>query len=172
MKPEKPARKNQLHRTAAARTKLLCFAGTLLALALTGCANLPTNLVAAGTVNVERLDSSNARIRSVFGGDKDGLLLVRGHLEKRYFGRGRIPGHLHIEVLGEGGSMLGEQVTRYYRQSGRSSISRFSRKFSVHPGEVRTVRVIHHRRDDDADAGKAGPVPGASRGPYGSVQPV
>lgn len=172
MKPTIHTFKHWACGTAIARVTTLWLAGALLALALTSCANFSTDLSASDAVNVERLDSPDARIGTVFVGDNDGLLLVRGRLEKRHFGRSPIPGHLHIEVIGKDGSMLAEQVTRYYRQSGKSSVSRFSKELAVQPGNVRTVRVIHHDRDDKEDSGSASPVPDASRGLHEPIQPV
>ena len=148
MKRTKRTLKHQPRGAAGAQVTALWSAGTVLVLALSGCANLPTDLVAADTLNVERLDSPGARIGSLFVGDKNGALLVRGRLEKRHAGRGPIPGHLHIEVLGEDGAILGQEITRYYRQGGKSGTSRFSREFALSPGDVRIVRVIHHVRED------------------------
>lgn len=172
MKHVKQSRTRQPPQASAAQAVTTLSASLLLALALTGCASLPTDLVAADTVNVERLDSPKARIGSVFVGDKDGLLLVRGRLEKRHFGRSPIPGHLHIEVLGKDGLMLGQEITRYYRRSGKSSTSRFSREFSVHPEDVRTVRIVHHVREDNEIDRGACLEPVSHRPAVGSIHPT
>jgi len=172
MKHAKRNLKRRPPQAPAARAVTTLSARLLLALALTGCANLPTDLVATGTLNVERLSSSNARIGSVFVGDEDGLLLVRGRLEKRYFGRGRIPGHLHIEALGQDGAMLGQVTAGYRRLSPKTGLSEFSRVLDINPEQVRTVRLIHHYRDDDEGAGNASPVPAANSGTHGQLQSV
>lgn len=172
MKRQNHTLKHQSLGTAAVRTTILCSAAILLVLALTGCASLPTDLVTTTAVDVERVNSTSARIRSVFVGDNDGILLVRGRLEKPYFGRGLIPGHLHIEVLGKDGLMLGQEITRYYRRSGKSCTSRFSRKFSVHPEDVRTVRIVHHFREDNEIDRGACLEPVSHRLAVGSIQPT
>lgn len=117
-------------------------------------------------------NTRRVKTHETFVGEKDGLLLVWGRLEKRHAGRSRIPGHLHIEVFGKDGSMLGEEMTRYYRCCGKSGISRFSREFSVQPGEVLTVRVIHHVREDNEIGGGVGQGRGSLSISIGSIQPA
>ena len=150
MKRARETSKYRLRGVAALQSIILWSAGMLLAVALTGCTSFPTDSVVNDTVNIEREHSNKARIRSVFVGDRNGSLLVRGDLEKRIFGRGPIPGHLHITVLGYDGSILGEETTRYNRRNNKSSKSRFSLRFSVSPKDVRTVRVRHHVGEDVA----------------------
>ena len=123
--------------------------GPLLALVLAGCGNLPPNLASTDAVNIERVDSSRARIGSLYVGDSNGRLKIRGSLKKWHAGRSPIPGHLHIEVLAKDGAVLEEKVVRYYRHSPKSGVSYFSQEFDVRPSEVRTVRVIHHVRKED-----------------------
>ncbi len=160
--------KRQSLEAAVVRPRIRWSAGTLLILALSGCASLPAALV--DTVNVERLDSPRANIRSVYVGDNHGLLLVRGRLEKRRAGRSPIPGHLHIEVLGKDGLMLGQEMTRYYQRSRKSGISGFAREFSVPPGDVRTVRIIHHVGEDKGVGCAARREHGAERAAVGFRQ--
>jgi len=121
----------------------------MLALWLTSCASLPPDLVAANTVNIERLDSPKARIGSLYVHDDNGRLQIRGRLKKRHVGRSPIPGHLHIEVFAKDGAVLAEGVVRYYQRSAKSGVSYFSWKSGVRPEDVRTVRVIHHVREEN-----------------------
>lgn len=129
--------------------------GLLLALWLTGCASLPPNLVATDAVNIERVDSSRARIGSLYAGEINGQLIIRGRLKKRHAGRSPIPGHVRIEVLAKDGAVLEEGVVGYYRHSAKSGVSYFSQDFGVRPEDVRTVRVIHHVREENSIGGGA-----------------
>jgi len=124
-------------------------AGLLLALLLTSCASLPPNLAVTNAVNIERVDSSRARIGSLYASDSNGQLKIRGRLKKRHAGRSPTPGHLYIEVLAKDGAVLEEGVVRYYRHNAKSSFSYFSQKFNVRPEIVRTVRVIHQAQDKE-----------------------
>ena len=154
----------QHHRYAlSAQAASIRSAGLLLVLWLSSCASLPPDLVAANAVDVERLDSPRARIGSLYVHDDNGRLQIRGRLKKLHAGRGRIPGHLHIEVLAKDGAVLAEGVVRYYRRSAKSGVSYFSREFGVRPEDVRTVRVIHHVREESGIDDGASQEPRVSR---------
>jgi hypothetical protein len=131
-----------------AQAVIIRLTGLLLTVVLAGCGSLPPNLVSTDAVNIERIDSSKARIGSLYVGDSNGQLKIRGRLEKRHTGRSPIPGHLHIEVLAKDGAVLEEGVVRYYRHNPKSGVSYFSEAFDARPEDVRTVRVIHHVRDE------------------------
>jgi len=122
-------------------------------------------LVAASAVDIERSDSPRTRIGRLYVHDDNGRLQIRGRLKKRHAGRGRIPGHLHIEVLANGGAVLAEGVVRYYRPSAKSGVSDFSREFGVRPEDVRTVRVIHHVREESGIDDGASQNPESVEGP-------
>ena len=172
MKHDHQALKREPPQVPAVQATTTLIAILMLSFFLTGCPSLPTDLVAAGSVDVERVSSPKARIKGVFVGDKDGVLLVRGRLEKRHAGRSPIPGHLHIEALGPDGTMLGQVTCKYRRLSPKTGTSEFSQILEIHPGQVRTVRVIHHHRNGDEDAATASPQRGASCGAHGSLRPV
>lgn len=148
-----------------------CIAVALVAVA-TGCASFRLDPLITDAVEVERMDSRKARIRTVQVRDHDGRLQVSGRLKKRHKGRSPIPGHLHIEALGQDGAILGQVTTGYRRLSPKTGTSEFSQVLDVRPEQVRTVRVIHHHRDDEEDATKASPQPGASRRVYRPIQTV
>ncbi|MEN7973379.1 MAG: hypothetical protein ABFR47_06055, partial [Verrucomicrobiota bacterium] len=117
--------------TFPAQTAMSCFRGLLLTIVLVGCGSLPPNLISTNAVTVERIDSSRARIGSLYVGESKGRLKIRGRLNKRHAGRSPIPGHLHIEVFAKDGEMLEEGVVRYYRHNTKSGVSYFSREFTV-----------------------------------------
>lgn len=148
MKHERAISKSGLRHAATVQPTVLRSVGILLAVALSGCTSLPTDLAANDTPNIERVYSSRARISSVLVDDRNGSLLVWGTLEKRIPGRGSIPGHLHVTALGYDGSVLEEETTGYYRRNNKSSKSRFSLEFSVAPKDVHTLRIRHHVGED------------------------
>lgn len=130
---------------------------------MTGCASIRLDPVITDSIEVEHVDSPGARVTTVQVRDHDGQLNVSGRLQKRHSGRSPIPGHLHIEALGQNGGLLEEATTGYRRLSPEIGTSEFSQVLDVDPARVRTVRVIHHYRGDDEDATNAGQQSGASR---------
>ena len=128
----------------AAQVPTTRLSGLLLTVLLASCISLPPNLVSSEGLHVERVDSSKARIGSLYVGDSDGQLKIRGRLKKRYAGRSPIPGHLHIELLAHDGAVLEAEIVPYYRYNAKSGVSHFSRKFSTRPEDVHTLCVIHH----------------------------
>ena len=92
----------------------------VLAVVATGCASVRLDPLVTDAVEIERVDSPKARIMTVQVRDRDSRLKVNGHLQKRHRGSGFIPGHLHIEAVGEDGATLG-QVTAGYRRINRST---------------------------------------------------
>ncbi|MGB5831481.1 MAG: hypothetical protein WBG92_05755, partial [Thiohalocapsa sp.] len=148
-----------------------CIAVALFAVA-TGCASYRLDRLITDDVEVERMDSRKALIRTVQLRDHDGRLKVSGRLKKRHRGRSRISGHLHIEALGQDGNMLRQVTTGYRRLNSKTGTSEFSRVLDIRAEQVRTVRVIHHHRDDDENATNASQQPGAGSGTFGSIQTV
>jgi len=126
------------------------YAWLSLAVAMTGCASLGLDPDISDAVRIERIDSPQARIASVQVRDHGGQLAVSGRLQKRYRGRSPIAGHLHIEAIAQDGTVLGQAVTSYQRLSPKLGISEFTQRLAVAPDQARSVRVIHHHRDDIA----------------------
>jgi hypothetical protein len=151
----------QLARDKIARS--VCVAAVLTVVA-TGCASFRLDPLVTDAVEVERVDSSKARITTVQVRDRDGWLKVNGRIQKRHRGRGLLPGHLHIEALGEDGATLVQATTGYRRINRKSQTSTFTEVLDVRPARVATVRVIHHRRNDDENATIECSRPSTSRG--------
>lgn len=124
-------------RLAIGLVVMLAFGGS-------GCSNLPPNLAGKGGIDVVRLDSAWSRLGSPRAAMVDEGLRITGRLSQRGMRRGRIAGHLHVEVLSETGDVLAESYVRYYRRKVKSLHSHYSVTLPVTSGEVRTIRVIHH----------------------------
>jgi hypothetical protein len=112
-------------------------------LALSACASLPPDITTEGTVNIERINSHNARVALVRARTIDHELRISGFLVKQYSGRGAIPGSLHIEILRDDGALLGQSTSRYSQHGAKSRRAYFSENVTVRPGDVRTIRIIH-----------------------------
>ena len=171
MNNEQQTRNRGILQPAPATPARLGGIALVLALVITGCTSIRLDPVITDTVAVELMDSPGARVATVQVRDHDGRLKVSGRLKKRHAGRSPIPGHLHIEALAQDGTLLGQVTTRYRRLSAKTGTSEFSQVLAVGPEKVRTVRVIHHQRDDD-EAANGNLRPGASRKTYGPIQPV
>jgi hypothetical protein len=116
--------------------------------AIAGCSSLPPNLASAGRLQIERVDSNNAIIGQVHVGAVADGVRVSGSLRKTFLRRGRIPGHLHIEMRAADGAVLETRVTRYHRHSAKSGRAYFVQTLAVRPDDVRTVRLVHHGLGD------------------------
>lgn len=154
-----------------ATARLACLALTL-AVAMSGCAVIRLDPVITDAVEVERVDSPRALVTSVQVRDHNGRLKVSGRLKKRHRGRSPIPGHLHIEAHSQDGAMLGQVTTGYRQLSPKMGISKYSQVLDLRPDQVRTVRVIHHHRDDHDDAANERGQPTAVRSASGPSQPA
>ncbi|MGB5831505.1 MAG: hypothetical protein WBG92_05875 [Thiohalocapsa sp.] len=141
----------------------LCLTAVL-AVVATGCASIRLDPLVPDAVEIERVDSPKAHITTVQVRDRDGRLKVNGRLQKRHRGSGFIPGHLHIEAVGEDGGTLAQVTTGYRRINRKSQTSTFTEVLDIRPAQVATVRVIHHRRNDDENATIERPRPSTSRG--------
>lgn len=116
--------------------------------AVVGCSSLPVDLASDGKMQIERVDSNHAMIEQV---EVDAIaegIRVSGYLRKTFHRRGRIPGHLHIEILAADGTVLATRVTRYHRHFSKSGRTHFAQTLAVRPDAVRTVRLVHHRPGD------------------------
>ena len=127
------------------------LSGILLMLVLganAGCSSLPPNLASAGRLQIDRVDSNNAMIGQVHVGAVADGVRVSGSLRKTFLRRGRIPGHLHIEMRAADGTVLETRVTRYHRRFAKSGRAYFAQTLAVRPDDVRTVRLVHHGLGD------------------------
>ncbi|MBU0500993.1 MAG: hypothetical protein KJ558_06690 [Gammaproteobacteria bacterium] len=77
-------------------------------------------------IEIVKQHSRHAWVRNILIRPKDGGLKVSGEVRHRLYGKGAIPGHVHIEALDARGRVLDSRETRYYRQRKTSSRARFS----------------------------------------------
>ena len=120
-----------------------------LATLLSGCASMPDNLAANGTLEVEPVDSRDAHIETVRVRAVASGLAISGNLRKKYHGRGAIPGHLHIKVIDHNGELLTQTTSGYQRRSVKQRRSSFSATIPVQQDEAARIEVIHHGLSDE-----------------------
>ena len=112
---------------------------------LSGCASTGKDLVRDNTVKLEKIASQRAAwrlVRVVQDGDN---IELRGEVTRRPVGRGPIPGHIDLEVIGPDGITREKAVIDYHRRSVKSRYAKFhTRLGAVPPGS--TVRVTHDTR--------------------------
>ena len=127
------------------RNRLLSL---ILATLLSGCASLPENLAANGSIEVEFVDSRDARIESVQVRVVESGLKINGTLRKKYRGRGVIPSHLHIKAFDRNGEILTQTTSGYHRRNVKEQRSSFSVTLPVQKGEAARIEVIHRGLSD------------------------
>jgi hypothetical protein len=121
---------------------------SLTLLAATGCSSLSPNLASDGKIRIARVDSKDAIIgQAQVAAVADGVRIA-GSLRKTFLRRGRIPGHLHIELLGADGTVLETTFVRYHRRFAKSGRAYFAQTLAVRPDTVNIVRLVHHGLGD------------------------
>ena len=119
----------------------------LVTLFITGCAATGKDLVPDNTVQIEKVSSRWATVRSVNVVQKDGEVTLRGEVVRRPpVGRGPIPGHIDLEVSGPDGEMVEEAVIEYPRRSVKSRYATFHTTLKAAPAAGSTIRVTHDTR--------------------------
>ena len=124
------------------RTMLL---NIVMVAALAGCAT-GNELVRNGTLNVEPIASHRARVSSLYVRQEAEGICVRGKVSKRYSGRGRIPGHVHLSVIGPEGDVLSDTRISYKGRGGKARSANFYARIPTEPPVGSTLRVTHHSR--------------------------
>lgn len=117
----------------------------LVALFITGCATTGKDLVRDNTVQIEKVSSRWATVRSVNVVQEDGEVRMRGEVVRRPVGRGPIPGHIDLEVIGPDGITLEERMIDYHRGSVKSRYAKFHTVLKAAPPGS-TIRVMHDTR--------------------------
>jgi|GEM_PF-3977580 len=116
---------------------------------------LAASACAADGARIERIDSLTLRIGEVSVEERDGVLQVRGVLEKHALGRvaqrraGRFPirGHLHLLAIGADAQVLACKTTDDFARSARSGVESFSETLAATAAATR-LRLIYHEADD------------------------
>jgi len=127
-------------------TKIFTTITTLVILVLlAGCASTGKDLVRDNTVKIEKVPSQWAALRFinvVQDGDK---IELRGEVTRRPIGRGPIPGHIDLKVIGPDGVTLEESMIDYHRRSVKSRYATFHTALKAAPPGS-TIRVMHDTR--------------------------
>lgn len=127
--------------------KIFVTIATLATFALAaGCAMTGKDLARDNTVKVEKIPSQWAALRVVnvvYDGDN---VELRGEVTRRPIGRGPIPGHIDLEVIGPDGVILEESIIEYHRRNRNSRYAKFHTTLitALPPGSV--IRVTHDTR--------------------------
>lgn len=118
----------------------------LAALFITGCAATGKDLVRDNTVQIEKVSSRWATVRSVNVVQEDGEVRLRGEVVRWPVGRGPIPGHIDLEVIGPDGEIVEEAVVKYHRRSVKSRHATFYTPLKTVPPPESIIRVTHDTR--------------------------
>jgi len=109
-----------------------------------GCATTGRDLVRDNTVKIEKVSSSRATVSFVSVLQEGNDVTLRGEVRRRpVVGRGSIPGHIDLEVIGPHGGILEETIVGYHRRSVKSRRASFRATLQTAPPLGSTIRVTH-----------------------------
>ena len=109
-----------------------------------GCILMQPVMAQTEDVKIKRIASSYAHISHVAISPTDSGLHIRGTVHKRWHTRGRIRGHVNIEVIASDGTLLFEDSIHHSRRSTRQQGARFFIKIPVEVSTGSMVRIAHH----------------------------
>jgi hypothetical protein len=112
---------------------------------LAGCASTGKDLVRDNTVEIEKVPSQWAALRFVTVVQDGDKIELRGEVTRRPTGRGPIPGHIDLEVIGPDGIALETSTIDYHRGSVKSRYAIFHTTLKTAPPGS-TIRVTHDNR--------------------------
>lgn len=110
----------------------------------TGCATMSRDLVRENTLNIEKVSSKIGTVTDVHIVQDESQVRIYGELTHSTLGRGTIPGHVDLEVIGPDGDVLEQTTIEYHRRSMKSKISTFHSTLQTMPPVGSTIRVIHN----------------------------
>jgi hypothetical protein len=116
----------------------------LLCLAFPVAAGPAGDLVASGSVRLERVDSSRIRIGRVTVQRENRRLIVNGLLRRHLLYRNSLLEHLHISAYDEQGRLLVEKIDHYRGTSNKSRLVSFTDILPVRADEVAKISIRHH----------------------------
>lgn len=117
---------------------------------VTGCASAGKNLVRDGVVEVEKVSSRQATMRFVQVVREDSEVVVRGQIQRWPVGRGPIPGHIDLQLIGPDGGSLERARIDDHRRSVKSRYAEFHVMLKTMPSAGSTPKVIHDTRSHAA----------------------
>ena len=109
-----------------------------------GCVSIQPAMAQTEDVKIKRVASSYAHISHIAINSTDSGLHIRGTVHKRWHTRGRVRGHVNIEVIASDGTLLFEDSVRHSRRSTKQQGARFFIKIPVEVSTGSMVRVAHH----------------------------
>ncbi|MEZ5542941.1 MAG: hypothetical protein R3F42_13010 [Pseudomonadota bacterium] len=118
----------------------------LATLFITGCATTGRDLVRDNTVQIEKVSSRWATVRSVNVVQEDGEVTLRGEVVRWPPVRGSIPGHIDLQVIGPDGEIVKEAVIEYHRRSVKARYATFHTTLKPATAAGSTIRVTHDTR--------------------------
>ena len=113
-------------------------------LGLSACGNAPIYMARDGSINVEYSSSHALHFSRVVVYQNDAGLIIAGELHKRGHGRGFIPGHIDIEIIGPDDTLLATKGISYHRGSNKSRRSQLYVEIPIDLPINSTVRILHH----------------------------
>lgn len=123
-----------------------CRLAILITFLIAGCATTGKDLVRDNTVQIEKVSSRWATVRFVNVVQEDGEVTLRGEVVHRPVGRGPIPGHIDLEVIGPDGEIVEEAVIEYHRRSVKSRYATFHTTLKSAPAVGSKIRMTHDTR--------------------------
>lgn len=117
---------------------------------VSGCATVGKDLVRDNTVKIEKVSSRWAKVQFVRVVQEGDTVALRGEVRRWPTGRGPIPGHIDLEVIGPDGGVLEQATLNYQRRSVKSRYAGFHGTLDTIPPTGSTIRVIHDLRSHDA----------------------
>ena len=126
------------------KTIITFVSGALLTL-LAGCSAYK-EFVTDKKITIERIHSNTARVtRARLHLTENNKTILRGDLllQQTHF-KGKIPGHLHVELINFEGAVFKKTEASYQRKNHHSRLSVFFISIPVEPALISSVRVIHH----------------------------
>jgi len=123
----------------------LAVAILLSSIIVTGCATNRINLANTDQIDVVKISSRSANITKLAVYSNDSGISVSGELRKRIPSRGRIYGHVDVDILSPDGTVLFTTTSNYRRQNRKSHSSNFTIGIPLVLEHGSAVHVTHHR---------------------------
>lgn len=126
--------------------QVVCFSAAILlsSLVIAGCATNHINLIDQEKVDVQKVFSRNAYFFKLNVYSDDSKIILSGELHKRIPSRGRIYGHVDVEVVSPHDTVLYSTTSSYHRRSLKSFASVFTIDIPLELEDGSSIRVTHH----------------------------
>lgn len=108
------------------------------------CVAYSGGLYATEGPELERVNSKGARVGHLFAQINESGFSLNGYLTKSFNRRGRIPGHVHVEIYDNNGDVVFSKVSKYHRHGVKARQSHFVENITIDQTKASTIRVTHH----------------------------